>query len=192
MLGPGRRSGEGHQERLAPPRLSVSCRLRKETIAAMRCNGQDAPKAVIRRRIPVSIQARLVRHSGTHPCALLRWFPGKIACDQRSPDLRATRSEEETMSVVAVWSDLVKLCLTSVSRECIVKRCSQRWREVSVVFAIDPEHRRRCAPPKLPRSINQQIRPPDPEFRQPNPVFCHALPASAALVASYLAQQSAQ
>jgi len=41
----------GHEERFPPTRLSAGCGFRKETIAAMRRNGRDAPKAVIRTAI---------------------------------------------------------------------------------------------------------------------------------------------
>jgi hypothetical protein len=40
----------GHEERFPPTRLSVGCGFRKETIAGMRRNGRDAPKAVTRSR----------------------------------------------------------------------------------------------------------------------------------------------
>jgi hypothetical protein len=35
----------GHEERFPPTRLSAGCGFRKETIAGMRRNGRDAPKA---------------------------------------------------------------------------------------------------------------------------------------------------
>src|SRR5262249_7334394 len=35
----------GHEERSPPTKLSAGCRFRKETIAAMRRNGRDAPTA---------------------------------------------------------------------------------------------------------------------------------------------------
>jgi hypothetical protein len=38
----------GHEERFPPRRLSGRCGFRKETIAGMRRNGRDAPKAAIR------------------------------------------------------------------------------------------------------------------------------------------------
>jgi hypothetical protein len=37
----------GHEERFPPTRLSAGCGFRKETIAGMRRNGRDAPKAAI-------------------------------------------------------------------------------------------------------------------------------------------------
>ena len=37
----------GHEERFPPTRLSAGCGFRKETIAAMRRNGRDAPKAAV-------------------------------------------------------------------------------------------------------------------------------------------------
>ena len=37
--------GLGHQERFPPTRLSAGAGFRKETIAGMRRNGRDAPKA---------------------------------------------------------------------------------------------------------------------------------------------------
>ena len=40
-------TGMGHEERFPPTRLSAGCGFRKETIAGMRRNGRDAPKAVI-------------------------------------------------------------------------------------------------------------------------------------------------
>jgi hypothetical protein len=40
------RSALGQEERL-PTRLSAGCGFRKETIAGMRRNGRDAPKAVV-------------------------------------------------------------------------------------------------------------------------------------------------
>jgi hypothetical protein len=39
------RSLLGHEERFPPTRLSAGCGFRKETIAGMRRNGRDAPKA---------------------------------------------------------------------------------------------------------------------------------------------------
>jgi hypothetical protein len=41
----------GHEERFAPARLSDGCGFRKETIAGMRRNGRDAPKAVVGRPV---------------------------------------------------------------------------------------------------------------------------------------------
>jgi hypothetical protein len=41
-------TASGHEERFPPTRLSAGCGFRKETIAGMRRNGRDAPKAVIR------------------------------------------------------------------------------------------------------------------------------------------------
>src|SRR6266542_1593833 len=93
--------------------------------------------------------------------SLLGRSSGKIAGDQRTPDLRASRSEEETMSVVAVWTDLLKLCRASVSRKRIVKRRGDGRCEKFVILAIDPKHWRRCALPKPPRSIDQQVRAPN-------------------------------
>jgi hypothetical protein len=43
-----RRSVVGHEERFLPTRLSAGCGFRKETIAGMRRNGRDAPKAAAR------------------------------------------------------------------------------------------------------------------------------------------------
>jgi hypothetical protein len=40
-----RMSQLGHEERFPPTRLSAGCGFRKETIAGMRRNGRDAPKA---------------------------------------------------------------------------------------------------------------------------------------------------
>jgi hypothetical protein len=37
----------GHEYAFPPPRLSAGYRFRKETIAGVRHNGRDAPKAVI-------------------------------------------------------------------------------------------------------------------------------------------------
>jgi hypothetical protein len=44
-------AGVGHEERFPPTRLSAGCGFRKETIAGMRRNGRDAPKAAA----PVSL-----------------------------------------------------------------------------------------------------------------------------------------
>jgi hypothetical protein len=41
----GAMAGVGHEERFPPTRLSAGCEFRKETIAGMRRNGRDAPKA---------------------------------------------------------------------------------------------------------------------------------------------------
>jgi hypothetical protein len=38
-------AGMGHEERFPPTRLNAGCGFRKETIAGMRRNGRDAPKA---------------------------------------------------------------------------------------------------------------------------------------------------
>ena len=38
-------AGMGHEERFPPTGLSAGCGFRKETIAGMRRNGRDAPKA---------------------------------------------------------------------------------------------------------------------------------------------------
>jgi hypothetical protein len=43
-----RMTGLGHEERFLPTSLSAGCGFRKETIAGMRRNGRDAPKAVTR------------------------------------------------------------------------------------------------------------------------------------------------
>jgi hypothetical protein len=40
-------AGMGHEERFPPTRLSAGCGFIKETIAGMRRNGRDAPKAAI-------------------------------------------------------------------------------------------------------------------------------------------------
>ena len=40
-----RMAASGHEERFPPLRLSAGYGFRKETIAEMRCNGRDAPKA---------------------------------------------------------------------------------------------------------------------------------------------------
>jgi hypothetical protein len=40
-------AGFGHEERFPPTRLGAACGFRKETIAGMRRNGRDAPRAVI-------------------------------------------------------------------------------------------------------------------------------------------------
>ena len=43
ILGPGQRSSLGHKEQFPPARLSARCGFRKETIAGVRDNGQNAP-----------------------------------------------------------------------------------------------------------------------------------------------------
>ena len=40
-------AGQGHEERFPPTRLSAGRGFRKETIAGMRRNGRDAPKAAV-------------------------------------------------------------------------------------------------------------------------------------------------
>ena len=42
----------GHEERFPPTRLSAGYGFRKETIAGMRRNGRDAPRAAVRRTAP--------------------------------------------------------------------------------------------------------------------------------------------
>jgi len=37
----------GHEEPFPPTRLNAGCGFIKETIAGVRCNGRDAPRAVI-------------------------------------------------------------------------------------------------------------------------------------------------
>jgi hypothetical protein len=46
-----RQSGLGHEGRFSPPRLSARSVIRKRTVASIRGNGQDAPKAVAGTRV---------------------------------------------------------------------------------------------------------------------------------------------
>ena len=68
------------------------------------------------------------------------------------------------MSVVAIRADLYELRLAAISRECVIEGRRERGREKFVVFAVDPEHRRRRGSAKLTRSFSQQVgaKPLDP------------------------------
>jgi hypothetical protein len=46
----GRMTAVGHEERFPPTRLSAGYGFRKETIAGVRHNGRDAPKAAHQQR----------------------------------------------------------------------------------------------------------------------------------------------
>jgi len=57
----------GHEERFPSTRLNAGCGFRKETIAGMRRNGQDAPKPAVRRLANrIHWMRRPAQHS--HPC----------------------------------------------------------------------------------------------------------------------------
>ena len=72
----GPMAGEGHEERFPPPRLSVGCELRKETIAGRRRNGRDAPIL----DLPVLAPER----AGSTPFETLMPPPAAGSCRPRS------------------------------------------------------------------------------------------------------------
>jgi hypothetical protein len=53
----------GHEERFPPARLTAGCGFRKETIAGMRRNGRDAPKAAVSRTAADPLGVSLKPHS---------------------------------------------------------------------------------------------------------------------------------
>jgi len=59
-------TAKGHQKRFPLTRLSAGCGFRKETIAGMRRNGRDAPKAAICIGI-VELAGSIRKLSSNHP-----------------------------------------------------------------------------------------------------------------------------
>ena len=116
--------GLGHEDTFPRSRLSGHSAFSEETSAGRCRNEKDVPETDLaaevthlRVRPELIVRRSWVRGRAQHgsrslyapaliPCMLLGTLARKISGYRRPPDLRAALSEEEAMSVVAVWSNL--------------------------------------------------------------------------------------